>query len=475
MLNRLLLAWAVLTLVAFCAGCGSVRPQANLVDDGQFVELVWYTNGVAPKDADLVLAKANAYLKDKLNCALKVQFVPLSYDTKVTTLISAGEQLDIVNSYRHANIDQAPVFDFREKAPVGYLLDLDALIRDNAPQITKLFDATELAGARIKHAQYAIPCLAGSASQTIWSYDASIARSYAGRRFDYSKTLSLFADLHAQRPEVLCIANPLDSALADYDFVVDMWMPGALAMSDHALRMVNQFDSPDFVRALRFATQCNTRGYSPTSKDALSGGTIYSRFVERSYLDMFSESHTDALAAGDTRLYMRDVDSVAIALPVNCAYPARAVKLIELLYRDAYLKNLLTFGIEGQHYRRSPDGRISWLDAHIDYLVDERTFGNARIDYVPAGQPVDKWQKVRARDAGAIKSPLAGFVLDMQQLKSWSPVFLSIIGAHKDNLLYGRVDVTQELTKLNAELRANGLEEYPKALQRQVDEWQHGN
>ena len=80
MCKKLLLALLAITLtIVVLAGCSSTKkPAVNLEDDQtQEVEIVLVTPTDTQKDYNQVIAEVNKYLKQKLNCTLKITFQPM--------------------------------------------------------------------------------------------------------------------------------------------------------------------------------------------------------------------------------------------------------------------------------------------------------------------------------------------------------------------------------------------------------------
>jgi len=169
------------------------------------------------------------------------------------------------------------------------------------------------------------------------------------------------------------------------------------------------------------------------------------------------------------RIGSLNVNNSALVIAATSLHPARAMRLIELLYVDKYLKNLLTFGIENRHYEMTADGHIRFLTAHINYLVEEPAFGNVLLDYVPEQQPANKWQLVQDYDAAAVVSPLAGFIVNVQPLKQLLPGLINAVSKYQTGLRSGALDVDVAVAQLNVDLKTNGIDEFLRLLQQQGD------
>jgi len=246
----------ILLTLSLVAGCGGMEFIPDAQDTpGDFVELVWYTNGQRPADMDIVLTKTNEYLQSKLNCSLKVIFVgDKEYDTKLTTVTAAGENYDIADSLPN-------MFDYRVAAGVGYICPLDELLEKNAPHLTNKLGKVALAATRIKGECYAIPANCGLARQSwLITNDAIMAVSGTAKLIDNSKELlNLFAQVHTVAPGVIAVTNLGELALTtNFDYVIDGFFPAAVRYGDNECKIINQFEDSDYVamlKTIRLATQ----------------------------------------------------------------------------------------------------------------------------------------------------------------------------------------------------------------------------
>ena len=105
------------------------------------------------------------------------------------------------------------------------------------------------------------------------------------------------------------------------------------------------------------------------------------------------------------------------AIPHNCKDTVSAMKYLNLMYTDADIMNLLSWGIEGIHYEIKDNGLIDFPEG-----VDATNSGychnmawmmpNQFISHVWAGNEPDLWDRMKEFNDGAIKSAALGFAFD---------------------------------------------------------------
>ncbi|MFA6075977.1 MAG: ABC transporter substrate-binding protein [Negativicutes bacterium] len=469
-MKKQIVSMIIIVFIAVTSGCGVSGLPDDKDNPDEFVELVWYTNGQRPADMDVVLSTANEYLKNKLNCTLKIVFVgDKEYDTKLTTITTAGDKYDIANSLPN-------MFDYRVAAGVGYISPLNELLKKNTPALKQIINPIAWSAAQINGECYAIPANYGLAHQLTLVTRAPITNS--------NELMKTFARAHTEDPGIVVITNLGElTRAANLDYVVDGYFPAAVKFDDKTCRIINQFEDPNYIALLKTIRVAAQKQYyvkdmnAAESQNVFAANNAFSLIESLSYLDRFTKTKFNKAniipLTANQRITALNVNASALVISATSAHPTRALRLIELLYADEYLKNLLTFGIENRHYEKTADGHIHFLTDHGNYLIEETAFGNAFLDYVPETQPLNKWQAVQEYDTSASVSPLAGFVVDVQPLKRLLPGLVNAVSKYQNGLRSGALDVDQAVAALIIDLKANGLDEFLQLLQNQVDSWRN--
>ena len=98
----------------------------------------------------------------------------------------------------------------------------------------------------------------------------------------------------------------------------------------------------------------------------------------------------------------------------HCQYPDRAMEIVELLSIDTQLHNLLTFGIEEEHYIVNADNENVITVIDDSYSMDFFKTGNTLIGYVPDTMDPDYVAKAKAKNLNSCISPFLGFIYDWE-------------------------------------------------------------
>src|SRR5690606_8332520 len=115
--------------------------------------------------------------------------------------------------------------------------------------------------------------------------------------------------------------------------------------------------------------------------------------------------------------------SAMFAITKNAKHPEKAMMLLNLLYTDPYLLNLLDWGIEGIHYVKTGDNVIDYpegIDAKtVGYNLNQPwMFGNQLNSYLWSNEDPRLWEQYRAFNDHADKSKALGFVFNPERVKA---------------------------------------------------------
>ncbi len=82
-----------------------------------------------------------------------------------------------------------------------------------------------------------------------------------------------------------------------------------------------------------------------------------------------------------------------VGIGANCKHPEEAIKFIELMNTDKEAYNLVCFGIEGKHYKKTGENRIELFETSGYKPNASWKFGNQFNAYLLPGQPDGVWEE----------------------------------------------------------------------------------
>ncbi len=148
------------------------------------------------------------------------------------------------------------------------------------------------------------------------------------------------------------------------------------------------------------------------------------------------------------------------------------MQFLNLLNTDPDVRNLINYGIEGLHYRLTPDKQVEKIsDA---YSGVQYTQGNGFILNTVVGDPKDKWDKYREFNKTAVKSEVLGFTADTSKINGQIAAITQVWNKYYSCLMTGSVDPDEQLPKFLSELKAAGIDGVQAELQSQLIRWKAG-
>ena len=200
----------------------------------------------------------------------------------------------------------------------------------------------------------------------------------------------------------------------------------------------------------------------------------YSRYLPGNAGKFKLSNGYDVIAIPTSRAILNrsGVQSTLNAISANCKNPVRALKLIDLLFEDQYLLNLLCYGIEGRDYEKDPnDPNRMNRDAGSAYYIAEFMIGSQFLAYLAPSYEDDVWEQTKKENEEADVDPYIGFSFDpspveseMSQISSVNQEYSAIIG-------YGLQDPEVTFPERQKKLEMAGQKVVMDEIQRQLDEW----
>ena len=176
------------------------------------------------------------------------------------------------------------------------------------------------------------------------------------------------------------------------------------------------------------------------------------------------------------------------AINAQTEHPEKAVEFLNLINTDEYLRNLLNYGIEGEHWDKvdvpedeaaEAEGKPYVYDNKIklneetrkNYSVSYWVQGGLFNTYVLENEPVDKWAAFKEFNTSSVEAPSFGFDFDLEPFSTEVAGFGNVMDEFGKSLYTGSVDPEEYLPKLQEKLEATGIDKVIEEMQKQIDEW----
>ena len=431
----------------------------------------------APADTAMVQDAMNKILIDKLDIEVELQITDIaSYRQNLTLALSGGEQVDIAGTVAAG---------FPQLAAQGYFMDLEENdnLSTNGAGIIEQVGQEYIDACRMGGVLYGVP---NNRDMAQGRGCAAIATEYLdgigykvpeGSGEIVPITLDelndIYAKLHEKYPD-LEVYRPVAMSMAQFSNVDFLGGSpyGVLIDYGKSLNVVNLFESDFYKEYCQRMYEYNQKGY--ISPDAATDTTTVTELVKAGTLMGYTTGGKPGIRQQETNLcgrpmtvfqtledYIRSdaVASFPWTIPINTADAEKAMLLLNEFYTNPDLANLLSWGIEGVHYKVLDNGLIDYMDG-----VDATTSGwnhkvawqmpNQFITHVWNGNDPALWQNIKDFNNNAKKSAAMGFTYNNADTLTEMTAVQNAYEEYQKSLEFGFVDPAVGIPELIAKLEA---------------------
>lgn len=498
---------ASLVLTIGLTGCGSkgndavttqptTTPQASAQSEKKLdpVELTWYLDGTPQSDLASVETEMNKILKDKLNVTLHLKMVDWgSYDQKMQVVNAAGENYDLAFTANWAN-------NYYQNVNKGVFVPLDELLAKYAPTIMQTLPKMGWDAAKVNGKIYAIPNYQGWTMTNGLKLQKDLADKY-GIKPNTIKKLDELAPFLAQvkqnNPDMVPYENANDGtfgknlAYFGFDEVAGRNVPGTIKLTDKSLKVVNQFESEEYKTYVSLMRDWYQKGYirkdAATLKDvqadrkagktaSLNAGNI-GPVGSNGDTEIDSSQNKEVYNVRLSQPYLMTSSIIATMTGISktSKNPERAVMLLDLLFKDKQLYNMLAYGIEGKHYKKVNENTIEPIKDSGYAPGFEWEVGNVLNGYIQKGSDPTIWEATKKLNESSTPSPVLGFSFDPTSVKSEIAQTATVTAQYVAMLETGSSDPDKTLPEFIDKLKKAGSDKIIAEEQKQIDAWKAAN
>ena len=440
------------------------------------------------KNLENVAAALNAITVPKINC--KVDIVPLFIGNmnNATSLGVAGdEKLDIVAVGLTNSIDSMVANDL--------LLPLDALLAErgqDALTVTKtVAEAQKINGATYGITGYAYPARCGGVV-----YNKTMADQYGIDMHDGMTMEELTAAGAILKEHGVYLTTFPGGGTFNYmfwyggDYFGNSAAFGGILDPANSTTIVNVFDTKEYRDYYKQMKAWLDAGYMPS--DMLTDTTSGQEYFSQQHIFCSSTTYTPNQIASwvnpnfevgliqfsDAYISTSGVVEFMLGIAANCKRPDKAMDLLNLIYADAEVANLLQFGIEGTDYAKVEgtesvitfDGTAN--EDHNSYYTTFSHYGDPMKQKVVAPLTDAYYEELKQFNDNAHVSKNLGYVFDASAFSAEAGAIASILEQKLPIINCGSVaDVDAAVDELVAALKRAGIDDVIADNQRQLDEF----
>ncbi len=479
------------------------EPEAQTWDEDEVAEIKWTFWGLnmAPNEEDLqeVEAAINAITVPKIGVSVDMEVTDVgTYMTQTAMKITSGETIDLFTTFVLGSASYGTLMTNNQ------LTDITDLLVEYAPETMAMLPE-QVAHAGTKDGRiYSLPLYTNYVTKNVWVCQKEVFDGI-GLKAEEIKTLD---DIHEALIKIK-EAYPDRIPLGGNGFVYPGGQMAEITTGQNfqaigyaaglrygsegvSSEVVSRFETENFKALTEILKAWNNEGL--VDKDMAMNASnmwyynpkIVSSFESQSSLEMQSLETSAGMDYEFVELsenYVTNTPMLMLtsAVPVTAKEPAAAIRFLNLLYTDAEIKNLASFGIEGKHWEKKADGRIGFPEGVDEttsgyYLGSERLFGNVFLNYVWDTMDADTIEKEKTDMDHAKYAPFGSFNMNTDSVSNEVAQISAVYDEYFNTLMGGNGSETtydEFITKLHA----SGLDVFMAEAQKQLDAWlaQDGN
>lgn len=456
--------------------------------------IAWaYTNAQpVEEEVALVAEEMSKYTKEKFNAT--VEFLPLhvySYGQQINLMLASGEKLDLISTLG---------LSFASTVANEYLLEIDDLL-DKYGQGIRSELGDYIQGGIVGGRSYAVPTihdLAGSAGpqfiiEYLEKYDIDLDKinsiddmTEVWAKIKAGESSGFYPLWGSQLTTVDSLYEGLFDSLGN--------RLGGIDYSGDPNKVVNIFETDAFYNRAKLVRSWFEAGY--INPDAAISNDTFINMVNAEVRTMSAfftsqkpgqdknQSRTGGVPLKGKWLYQpisttSNMQTAQWAIPYQSADPERAMMVLNAMYTDPYIANLMIWGIEGRHWVTTADGHAAFPAG-----VDTQSSGyNMAVGWVMGNQflckpwendDIDIWEQTRKYNETAKLSPACGFSFNAADVATEVAACTAVLDEYRMPVFSGSQELTK-IAEMNAKLYAAGLQAIINEKQAQYDAWRAAN
>lgn len=489
----LALLLAVVMFASLFAGCnnatgntdptdGSVAPTDNNEETpaptegttGDVVTLKWVTvgNGM-PENYDAWKANLDKYLEEKIGVHLEMEVVAWGdWDNRRNVMVNANDGYDIM----FTNLGT-----YQNDVRIGAFLDITDLVQSTTPTLFSTLPTELWDGVRVGGQIYAVPTWKDSSVTQYFVWDKAKAEQYVPNYAELKELASLTEGLTAMKaatneaPFVLT-KQGLDAIFgAKYDGLTAGLPTLGVSYTDSSRKVVCTVEQEDIMNELKTIRSWYENGIINADAATLAEAPKYRACYVAQGWSLAADTTwgpnmgVDAVAVqwGPTVMGSDTIQGSMNCISASSKNPEKALQLLELVNTDSYVRDSLQYGLEGDDWEYTTDGKLHRIKT--DWPMAGYTQGNYFIRTQLDTEVESQDAEIKALNESATMSPVLGFAFDTTNVADKLTACIEIYNRYKAELLTGTLDPEEQVTAMMEEMRSNGFDDIVTEAQAQID------
>ena len=486
---------------------GDTRTVSDDDEEMAEINMVYFSMAAIPSGLAEVEAAINKITEPEINTHVTIEMLEMgSYEQQINLKISSGEKMDLMVTFPYGS----PTFS--NKASQKQLMDISGLLAEYGQGVLDTVG------------DFISATTVGDAIYGVTTYRTLNSNVYAVMRTDVLEDLGLletaqnmssFSDFekildavkNSSQWNYLAGLVPSDSSgvilpiagaymdqdsfseETSYDSLGDLYKIISINPDGSDPTVSLNFETPQYKAMIDRMQDWYDKGY--IYKDSANQSESAESLVQSNSAFSFICSSEVGVETAKSQACGMEMTCVKIlslpittssctkfvwAVPVTATEPEAAVKMMNLMYTDARIANLLTWGIEGRDYQVK-DGIACYMDGQdantCAYHTSDFVYGNQFLALPWEGQDADFRQTSMEDMLAAQASAYLGFSCDTSGIENELTAITNAINEYLPGLDSGISDDEQYSAFLE-KLDKSGVQDVINVYQKQLDEWLQG-
>lgn len=423
----------------------------------------------------------NKILGERYGVNIDLVMLSISDFATQTNLALASDEVDIVSTYSGFN-------QVMNMADNNQLISLDDYFANASEEMKSQFTQDELDGMTFHGSLYALNRKYLVGGEMRFAMNEEIANELgidAGGIKTWEDIDAVLYRVHEAHPDIYTLVpqNNNNMAQCSWFYGDDLSAGNRIVTlpSGSTDEITYMYENPKFVEWCTWMHKWYQDGL--IMPDVLSNTTSGLSYVTSGKAFAFfkngdiyapSEGTVEAHPVlSDPRVLASGYTNVGYSISTNSKHKDAAWKVLEALYTDPDIANMIAYGIEGTDYVLNDDGTVRYPDgidsSNAEYCGVSEPFiwPNYTIMYPTEEQGADYVQKVEEYNANATPSAATGFLWDTTEFTDQITACSNVNDKYFYSLICGMVDPEEMLPKALEEIKAAGGEEIYNSIAEQ--------
>jgi Domain of unknown function (DUF3502). len=450
-------------------------------------KLVWWTliPQDAPIDAQKVLDAANAYSQEKIGITVDLQF---KTSDQLKLDLNTGEYYDLIFTCEWDN-------KFDLNAQDGLYYDITDLVKKETPALYDAIDPYWVAGS-LDERILGIPTLKDIAVEVFFRMNTDYFEGEKGMTVPDSMAFADLAPyleawkadhpneypLHMTKSGLSGFANGMERIVSSY-----LVIPFSAAGTENGTKVIPLWESEEYMDMLRLLHTWYEAGYiNPDAatneslpmelRTPVRSGTAWKGYKGWSNPETYGFNVKLVQYIGP---YMSRATMQGSLVAVNAAAKEEnaiaALKYMELLYTDTKFRDILGYGLEGEHFNYLENGTVLRTETGTNnYSMDLYVTGPAVSASILSGSETvlgdpNQWKLVYDGYKEATVSDTQGFAFNGESTADLRTALYAVYQNYMAELVTGTSNPDEAMKKMADEMYAIGLQQVIDEAQGQLD------